>query len=170
MFSQIDRFAISTSSQSTRARTDREGDAEDGAKCYGIWQSRIVASRRCGSIAPESDNRGKGQKSKPVTKFPSLGDELQSDEFFDRDIVECMGSQFYLEEFVPAIERDRANEKSYVDTRDVIREGWKPQESRCWAPCARKLDGPICNDRPAALFRTVDYLNLLRRKGHWRER
>ena len=40
----------------------------------------------------------------PKPKFRSLGDELQTDETFDEDMVERMGTAFHSKVFAPAVE------------------------------------------------------------------
>ena len=96
--------------------TAREGLPEDQAKGYGIWLAKVVASRRFGQ---KSSSDGK----KPSTKdaheeeptFRSVGDELQTDETFDHDIIERMGARFYDAVFVPAISEARAEGKIVRD-------------------------------------------------------
>ena len=58
--------------------------------------------------------------------FRSVGDELQTDETFDHDIIERMGPTFYDAVFVPAITAARDEGKTYETIRDTIRKGWKP--------------------------------------------
>ena len=59
-------------------------------------------------------------------KFRSVGDELQTDETFDHDIIERMGAKFYEAVFVPAITKAREAGKTYETIRDTLRKGWKP--------------------------------------------
>ena len=111
----------------TRQERREKGFPEDQAKGYGIWLAKVVASRRFGQ---KSSSDGK----KPSTKdahgeeptFRSVGDERQTDETFDHDIIDRMGSRFYDDVFVPAISEARAEGKSYETIRDTIRRGWKP--------------------------------------------
>ena len=58
--------------------------------------------------------------------FRSVGDELQTDETFDHDIIDRMGARFYDGVFVPAITEARVEGKSYETIRDTIRREWKP--------------------------------------------
>jgi hypothetical protein len=110
-----------------------KGDPQDVAKGYGIWVAKVVAARRFGAKSePREAHAGThgGAKTRTGQKFRSLGDELQTDELFDREIVERMGSSFYGEVFVPAIEHARAKGESYEEIRDEIRKDWKPVRSR----------------------------------------
>jgi hypothetical protein len=112
-------------------RQDRlaHGDAADEAKGYGIWLAKVVASRRYGSKTDPGDRKGGGHAAAPHTKFRSVGDEPQTDEVFDHDIVERMGARFYREVFAPAITEARDRGEAYEDIRDAIRKGWKPAKS-----------------------------------------
>ena len=111
----------------TRQERHEKGFPEDEAKGYGIWLAKVVASHRFGQ---KSSSDGKKPSTKDAhgeePKFRSVGDELQTDETFDHDIIERMGSQFYDAVFVPAIIEARAEGKSYETIRDTIRRGWKP--------------------------------------------
>lgn len=116
----------------TRQEREQKGYPEDEAKGYGIWLAKVVAARRFGQ-------QGKGEGSKArrkldaaggdeaeEPKFRSVGDELQTDELFDRDIIGRMGARFYDEVFAPAITEARNEGKSYETIRDAIRQDWKP--------------------------------------------
>ena len=115
----------------TRQERHEKGFPEDEAKGYGIWLAKVVAARRFGQKS-SSDGKKPGKKDEredpheEEPKFRSVGDELQTDETFDHDIVERMGSRFYDAVFVPAITAARAEGKSYETIRDTIRRGWKP--------------------------------------------
>lgn len=109
-----------------------KGLPEDEAKGYGIWIAKVVASRRFGKKAdgPSKKDAGGDQGGKRTApSFRSVGDELQTDEVFDHDIIERMGAEFYDRVFVPAIEQARAAGESYEDVRDSIRKEWKPDRS-----------------------------------------
>jgi hypothetical protein len=108
-----------------------KGLPEDQAKGYGVWIAKVVASRRFGSkksdTTPKHKVSGDGRPApESETEFRSVGDELQTDEVFDADIIERMGASFYDKVFVPAIEEARKHGKSYEDIRDSIRKEWKP--------------------------------------------
>ena len=115
----------------TRQERREKGFPEDEAKGYGIWLAKVVAARRFGQ---KSSSDGKKPSKKDAheeeheeePKFRSVGDELQTDETFDHDIIDRMGAKFYDEVFVPAISEAREEGKKYETIRDTIRRGWKP--------------------------------------------
>jgi hypothetical protein len=111
----------------TRQERREKGFPEDQAKGYGIWLAKVVASRRFGQ---QSSSDGKKLRKQDAHEdeptFRSVGDELQTDETFDHDIIERMGAKFYDAVFMPAISEARAEGKSYETIRDTIRRGWKP--------------------------------------------
>ena len=112
----------------TRQERREKGDPADAAQGYGIWLAKVVAARRFGASAkahqrPPRDDGGPA----PAAKFRSLGDEPQTDDVFDREIVERMGPAFYRGVFRPAIEAARAKGEAYEQVRDAIRTGWKPE-------------------------------------------
>lgn len=110
-----------------------KGYDEDEAKGYGIWLAKVVASRRFGSKASGDGPKKKGQGKDDTAeepKFRSVGDELQTDDTFDHEIIERMGAAFYDEVFVPAITGALERGETYEDIRDSIRKDWKPERSR----------------------------------------
>jgi hypothetical protein len=117
----------------TRQERLAKGYAEDEAKGYGIWLAKVVASRRFGSKSsgdgPKKKGRGEDDAAGEPT-FRSVGDELQTDDTFDHEIIERMGAVFYDEVFVPAISEALARGETYEDIRDAIRKDWKPARSR----------------------------------------
>ena len=115
----------------TRQERREKGYPADEAKGYGIWLAKVVASRRFGQKS-SADGKKPGKKAEredaheAEPKFRSVGEELQTDETFDHDIVARMGARFYEEVFVPAITKARDEGKKYETIRDTIRRGWKP--------------------------------------------
>jgi hypothetical protein len=102
----------------------------DEAKGYGIWLAKVVAARRSGrreqaAAPPPSASHRETAAAEPASKFRAVGDELQTDATFDREIIDRMGKQFYAETFAPAIAAARARGERYEDIRDRIRAGWK---------------------------------------------
>src|SRR5215208_1387329 len=98
----------------TRQERREKGFPEDEAKGYGIWLAKVVASRRFGqqsSSDAKKPSRKDAHEAEP--KFRSLGDELQTDEAFDHDIIDRMGEKFYDAVFVPAITAAREAGKKY---------------------------------------------------------
>ena len=112
----------------TRQERREKGYPEDEAKGYGIWLAKVVAARRFGqkSAADSTKPAPKRDRTEEEPTFRSVGDELQTDETFDHDIIDRMGARFYDEVFVPAITAARAEGKKYETIRDTIRRGWKP--------------------------------------------
>jgi hypothetical protein len=107
----------------------KKGYPEDEAKGYGIWLAKVVAARRFGSSGESKTSKTRAQKAdsqEPEPKFRSVGDELQTDETFDHDIIDRMGAPFYDQVFVPAITEAIDAGKDYTTIRDSIRKGWKP--------------------------------------------
>ncbi|MGI8485090.1 MAG: hypothetical protein ACR2OU_12605 [Thermomicrobiales bacterium] len=84
-----------------------------------------MAARKFSSKTGESKSSG-NKRPGPEPKFREIGDELQTDETFDHDIVDRMGTRFYTKVFAPAIAEAKAQGKSYEDIRDPIRKDWKP--------------------------------------------
>ena len=117
----------------TRQERLSKGDAEDVAKGYGIWLAKVVAARRFGKASPSADRPGSPtpkSDTEETPKFRAVGDELQTDETFDHDIIDRMGADFYEDIFVPAITAARAEGRSYEEIRDEFRRKWKPASSR----------------------------------------
>ena len=117
----------------------QKGYPEDEAKGYGVWLAKVVAARRFGAGSASTDrpkpssrtgDHDKETEPEPEPKFRSVGDELQTDETFDHDIIERMGAAFYDDVFVPAITEARKQGKSYESIRDAIRKEWKPVRAR----------------------------------------
>jgi hypothetical protein len=116
----------------TRQERQAKGYPQDEAKGYGIWLAKVVAARRFGQ---GSDGGSKKPRPKPdeheeEPKFRSVGEEMQTDETFDHDIIDRMGAGFYREVFVPAITEAREQGKKYEEIRDAIRKEWKPARAR----------------------------------------
>jgi hypothetical protein len=113
----------------TRQERIAKGYPLDEAKGYGIWLAKVVAARRFGKSGEtktsKSAHASKGS-SEVEPKFRSVGDELQTDETFDHDIIDRMGPSFYDDVFVPAIAEAIADGKDYTTIRDSIRKEWKP--------------------------------------------
>jgi hypothetical protein len=102
---------------------------QDEAKGYGIWLAKVVAARKFSSKTGEAKSSTGKKKSGPEPKFREIGDELQTDETFDHDIVNRMGAKFYAKVFAPAIAEAREKGEKYEDIRDAIRKAWKPAKS-----------------------------------------
>ena len=115
-----------------RLQAVAEGRPEDEAKGYGIWLAKVVAGRRFGRKGNQSEHprvRQEGESAAedlPGGKFRHAGDELQTDETFEREIVERMGREFYEQVFSPAIRAALERGERYEQIRDRIRTNWKP--------------------------------------------
>lgn len=126
----IRRFDVFAEVNRLKALAD--GRPEDEAKGHGIWLAKVVAGRRFGA----RQERGTGERgtvrqetegaAEPEPRFKHAGDELQTDETFDREIVERMGRAFYDEVFAPAIKAALDRGERYEQIRDSIRQEWKP--------------------------------------------
>ncbi len=109
-----------------------EGKPEDEAKGYGVWLAKVVAGRRFGRKGDRTERpriRQEGDTAPddaPGGKFRHAGEELQTDETFDREIVERMGRDFYDRVFAPAIRAAVERGEKYEQIRDSIRADWKP--------------------------------------------
>jgi hypothetical protein len=121
----------------TKQQAMKDGMPEDEAEGHGLWVAKVVAARRYGGGPPppkpkKHDGEGKGEagaetaEKRPKEKWHMLGGEEQTDEMFEKEIVNRMGRQFYNTVFVPAIEEAIAQGKSYTSIRDTIRREWKP--------------------------------------------
>ena len=114
------------------------GEPDDVAKGYGIRIAKIVASRRFGGSAAKKthherkdDSDGESTKGSRFggeggSKFRALDGEIQSDETFDREIIDRMGPEFYEVVFQPAIREAIDAGRKYEQIRDTIRKDWKP--------------------------------------------
>ena len=120
----------------TRQERRAGGLPQDEPRGYGIWLAKVVPSRRFGNISDgeSKKSRPKRDEHEAEPKFRSVGDELQTDETFDHDIIDRMGAGFYREVFVPAITEARDEGKKYEEIRDAIRKEWKPARARNRAP------------------------------------
>jgi hypothetical protein len=109
-----------------RLKAEREGKDPEEAKAYGIWLAKVVAARKF-SRTTEKRQEHTERLREPWpegAKTRTLGDEEQSAETFDRDIIARMGEEFYREEFAPAIARAFKAGERYEKIRDAIREDW----------------------------------------------
>jgi len=124
--------------ESKRLEALAHGEPEDVAKGYGIRIAKIVASKRFGgSAAKKTHHESKDAAEREGSagsrfrgeidgKFRALDGEIQSDETFDREIVDRMGPEFYDVVFQPAIREALAAGRKYEQIRDTIRKDWKP--------------------------------------------
>jgi hypothetical protein len=129
----IRRFDVFAEYNRRKALAD--GIPADEAAGYGLWVAKVVASRRFGggisSQAPSKvresaprEPEEEAQAERP--KWHSLGGEPQTDELFEKEIVNRMGREFYDTVFAPAIAQAVAEDRSYNAIRDTIRKDWRP--------------------------------------------
>ena len=121
-----------------RLQALKKGQDDAHAKGYGLWVAKVVASgggRRAEGGRPKAEGgrqEAEGGREKAEGGQRSgddwhvLGDEAQTDELFDKEIVRRMGEDFYHQVFAPAIAAAFAEGKSYEGIRDTIRKEWKP--------------------------------------------
>jgi len=128
----IRRFDVFAETKRLEALAD--GRPEDEAKGYGIWIAKVVAGRRGGRGAagdgqPADGSRRRREVEREDARFRHAGDELQTDETFEREVVERMGRDFYERIFAPAIRQAVGSGQRYEQFRDTVRKGWSPAES-----------------------------------------
>jgi hypothetical protein len=111
----------------SRLERQAKGYEPDEAKGYGIWLAKVLAVRKFNAKTGESKSSDGKKKPGPEPKFREIGDELQTDETFDIDIIHRMGPDFYNEVFAPAIAQAKQEGQKYEDIRDSIRVDWKPE-------------------------------------------
>src|SRR5215207_8445722 len=132
----IRRFDIFA--ETKRLEALAHGEPDDVAKGYGIRIAKIVASKRFGGSAGKKTHHEKkdaSERESPTEsrfrgevggKFRALDGEVQSNETFDREIVDRMGPEFYEAVFQPSIREAVATGRKYEQFRDTIRKDWKP--------------------------------------------
>ena len=122
-----------------RLQALKKGEDDAHAKGYGLWVAKVVASgggRRGEGGKPKAEGgtqkaeggrqKAEGGRQKAEAEWHMLGDEAQTDELFDKEIVRRMGEDFYHQVFAPAIAEAFAAGKSYAGIRVTIRKEWKP--------------------------------------------
>jgi hypothetical protein len=115
----------------SRLERQDKGYPKDESKGYGIWLAKVVASRK---FASKSDSSKTSKANRSIEhagskdKFRSLGDELQTDQTFDHEVIERMGKTFYAKEFRPAMRKARKAGQAYAEIRDLIRKDWKAKK------------------------------------------
>ncbi|MCA9878059.1 MAG: hypothetical protein KC442_09760 [Thermomicrobiales bacterium] len=126
--------------ETKRIEALEHGEPEDVARGYGVRIAKVVAYKRFGVVAksagdtratnqpaPQPTPEGNRFREVDGTRFRALDGVLQTDETFEREIVERMGPRFYTEVFQPAVAAALAQGETYQTFRDTIRAGWKPR-------------------------------------------
>ena len=113
-----------------RLQNEARGMSAALAKGRAIWAAKVVAGRRHGSAPPAPSSGAERRDEKKESpdedqEFRSVGGVLQTDQTFDKEIVDRMGRDFYDQVFRPAIEQAVKEGKRYEDIRDAIRKDWK---------------------------------------------
>jgi hypothetical protein len=127
----IRRFDVFAEFQRLKA-LDKEKLPADQAKGYGIWVAKIVAARKFSKTRKkEGEKKETGKKKEEReelvdNKWHALEGVPQTDELFNKEIIERMGSDFYKNVFSPAVEDAFEAGKDYMEIRDTIRKDWKP--------------------------------------------
>ncbi len=129
----IRRFDVFAEYQRLKA-VNKEKLPQDQAKGYGIWLAKVVAARKFSKVRKkEGENKEKEPESKKPqreelvdNKWHALDGVAQTDELFDKEIIQRMGDDFYRGVFSPAIVDAFESGKDYTEIRDTIRKDWKP--------------------------------------------
>jgi len=132
---QIRRFDVFA--EYNRLQGIERGMDEAHAKGYGLWVAKVVANGRRG-IRTDQRHEERDEQEEPGAKaerepekqanesWHELGGEPQTDELFEHDIVQRMGTRFYSQVFAPAIEAVVERGERYESIRDSIRRDWSP--------------------------------------------
>jgi hypothetical protein len=102
------------------------GMPADQAKGYGLWVAKVVAARKFGRLKDRERPSEAETRAQRRRKWRVLSGQPQTDRLFDHQIVQRMGTDFYKDEFVPAIRHEREVGHAYESIRDQIRRRWKP--------------------------------------------
>ena len=127
--------------ETKRVEALEHGEPEDVARGYGVRIAKVVAYKRFGkstkdtgekatlaSTGPQPTPEGNRFREVDGSKFRALDGELQTDQTFEHDIIDRMGSQFYYEVFQPAVTEALAGGEKYEQFRDTIRTEWTPRK------------------------------------------
>ena len=127
--SAVRRFDVFAEFQRLKA-LEKEQMPADVAKGYGIWLAKVVAARKFAKQRGKDVKDTKGKKEEPEelvdNKWHVLDDKPQTDELFDKQVIDRMGSDFYEKVFSPSVREAFKSGKDYMDIRDSIRKDWKP--------------------------------------------
>ncbi len=116
----------------SRQEAERDGKPPAEAKGYGIWLAKVVASKRNGRSSAPKETSAKTGPNQPGGapaydgRWRTLNGIPQTDDLFDKEIVQRVGRDFYNQVMVPAIRSAIDAGESYTSIRDKIRQEWKP--------------------------------------------
>lgn len=103
------------------------GTPADEAAGYGLWVAKVVAAKKFGKLPREPKPVSERERrERALRKWHQLNGIEQTEELFDREIVERMGKEFYENVFSPTIKKAREEGKEYRQIRDSVRRDWKP--------------------------------------------
>jgi hypothetical protein len=102
------------------------GMPADRSKGYGLSVAKVVAARKFGHLKDREPPSQAEARARRRRKWRVLSGEPQTDQLFDRQIVDRMGTDFYKKVFAPAVRHEREAGHSYESMRDRIRRRWKP--------------------------------------------
>jgi hypothetical protein len=103
------------------------GMPADEAKGHALWVAKVVAAKKFGKLPREPKPVSEWERrERALRKWHELNGVEQTEELFDKEIVERMGKDFYESVFSPAIQKARREAKEYRQIRDSIRKDWKP--------------------------------------------
>jgi len=123
---RIRRFDVFAEYRKQEEQAD--GMPADQAKGYGLWVAKVVAARKFGRLKDRERPSEEEARARRRRKWRVLSGQPQTDRLFDHQIVDRMGTDFYIEVFVPAIRHERDAGHSYESIRDRIRHRWKPAQ------------------------------------------
>ncbi len=119
----IRRFDVFAEYNRIKAIKDKHMSATK-AKGYGLWVAKVVAARKFGRLPKPGEKKEEKVDSRG---WHLLSGVPQTDELFQREIINRMGREFYQKVFSPAIRKAYQEGKRYVEIRDHIRAPWKPE-------------------------------------------
>lgn len=123
----IRRFDVFAEYQ--RIKYEQRGLPPDQAKGFALWMAKLVAARKFARTEETrmamTERLAEGMdRLRAGAKFLELSGTTQTDELFNREIVQRMGEAFYHKVFSPAVAQAIVERKSYQRIRDRLRAPW----------------------------------------------
>jgi hypothetical protein len=124
MIRRFDVFA-----EYNRIKNEQKGMHADQAKGHALWVAKVVAARKFVRTVETRKKMsdlfsGGREPSREEAKYRELGGEPQTAQLFDREIIERIGEEFYLQVFSPAVAKAIEEHERYEDFRDSLRVPW----------------------------------------------
>jgi hypothetical protein len=118
-----------------RLTYERKGMPPDQARGFALWLAKVVAARKFARSegvreAMTERLRAGREEIRERHEFPELSGEPQTDQLFQKEIVERMGEEFYREVLAPAVAQALDEHHSYEDIRDSLRAPWNERRQR----------------------------------------